>query len=68
ALSRGLGDVYKRQPVNWAADAGFRETGWDARDRSGRGLAGGVYAYRMTVSDGNGRVRHSQSRTMLLLK
>lgn len=55
-------------PVNGAVDAGFHETGWDALDRSGRGLAGGVYVYRMTVADGKGRVRHAQSRTMLLLK
>ncbi|MBN2200563.1 endo-1,4-beta-xylanase [bacterium] len=55
-------------PVNGRTAAGFHEAAWDARDRSGRGLPGGVYVYRMTVADGNGGILPVQSRTMLLLK
>ena len=42
--------------------AGVHRISWDARDEAGRGVASGVYLYRLVVGD------YSKTRTMTLLK
>jgi endo-1,4-beta-xylanase len=54
-------------PVDGPLSAGPREIAWEARDRSGRALASGVYVCRMTVSDADGRRTMSRSGKMTLL-
>jgi endo-1,4-beta-xylanase len=55
-------------PVDGAMAAGSHDAVWDARDRAGRSLPGGVYVVRMTVEDRDGRVTGNRSGKMTLLK
>ena len=43
-------------------EAGYHQVIWQAQDRFGRGLASGVYIYRLATP------KYSRSRKMLLLK
>ncbi|HUI11529.1 MAG TPA: carboxypeptidase regulatory-like domain-containing protein [Bacteroidota bacterium] len=54
--------------VNGQLGAGLHEMTWDGRDDEGRGLASGVYFYRIHVSGPDGRAAYDAIRKMLLLK
>jgi hypothetical protein len=54
--------------VNGPVSAGTHEVVWDGRDAAGRGVASGVYFYRIEVKGLDGGAAYSAMRKMVLLK
>ena len=54
--------------VNGPMGAGLHELTWNGQDGEGRGLASGLYFYRIHVEGPDGRAAYDAVRKMLLLK
>ena len=59
-----LGEEVRTLVAGDVMEAGFHEAAWDGLDRDGRGVASGVYIYRMEYTDAE---RHAFSRSMKFL-
>jgi hypothetical protein len=54
--------------LNDAVRAGRFSAVWDARSNDGNSLASGLYVYRLSITDNNGRVLFRQSQKMTLIR
>jgi flagellar hook assembly protein FlgD len=53
---------------NGQTGAGRTAVVWDATNHSGRSVASGLYFYRLTVNDANGKTMYQSVQKMLLVR